>query len=174
VYPTRHVSNQVFQILDCGTRVGAPKLKFEERFWLPHQLMSRANEMAERYGQRTPSDVIYTENKLRVMRYRPQEKKPHPIPLLMTPPLIMPYYIMDLKPGKSLVAYLVSRGLDVFMIDWGVPDASDRFDTLDDYVCVTGSCCGGRPPPDGPAAHHAARLLPGWDSGNSLHGAIPG
>jgi len=109
-------------------------LKFEERFWLPHQLMSRAGEMAERYGQRTPSDVIYTENKLRVMRYQPQVEKPHPIPLLMTPPLIMPYYIMDLKPGKSLVAYLVSRGLDVFMIDWGVPDASDRFDTLDDYV----------------------------------------
>ncbi len=105
-----------------------------DRFWLPFRLMSDAPRMALRYGERTPSDIIYRENKMRVLRYRPQGDLRCPTPLVMTAPLVMPHYIMDLKPGKSLVAYLVSRGLDVFMIDWGTPDAGDRYDTLDDYV----------------------------------------
>ncbi|MBI4787353.1 MAG: alpha/beta fold hydrolase [Chloroflexi bacterium] len=105
-----------------------------DRLALPFAILSNAAGIAEQYGQRTLSQVIYRENKMRVLHYQPRVPRPYPIPLVMTAPIIMPHYIMDLRPGKSLVEYLVARGLDVFMIDWGVAAEADRFDTLDDYV----------------------------------------
>ncbi len=90
--------------------------------------------MAARHGRRTPSQVIYRENKMSVLRYESRAPGRHRLPFVMIAPIIMPHYIMDLSPGKSLVEYLVTRGLDIFMIDWGVPDDADRFDTLDRYV----------------------------------------
>ncbi len=104
-----------------------------ERFTLPFQIIANAAELAERYGERTPSDVVYAENKMRVLHYT-QACSRFPVPLVMTAPLMMPHYVMDLRPGRSLVQYLATRGLDVYMVDWGAPDDTDRFDTLDDYV----------------------------------------
>ena len=105
-----------------------------ERVWLPLAIAENTSAVAERYGQRTPSQVIYRENKMRVLHYPRGGCSCCRVPLVMTAPIIMPHYIMDLRPGKSLVKYLVDRGLDVFVVDWGVPDDSDRFDTLDRYV----------------------------------------
>jgi polyhydroxyalkanoate synthase subunit PhaC len=83
----------------------------------------------------TPADVVYTENKLRLLRYRPAAvKRRHPIPLLIVPSLINRYYILDLKPERSLVEYLRDRGFDVWMMDWGTPGPEDRFVTFDDHV----------------------------------------
>jgi len=82
----------------------------------------------------TPADVIYTENKLRLLRYRPTIERRHPIPLLLVPSIINRYYILDLKPGRSLVEYLRERGFDVWMIDWGTPGPEDRFVTFDYHI----------------------------------------
>lgn len=82
----------------------------------------------------TPHDVVYRENKLRVLHYHPIAEKVYPIPLLIVPALINRYYILDLKPGRSLVEYLIGRGLDVYMLDWGIPDDEDRFLTFDHYI----------------------------------------
>jgi polyhydroxyalkanoate synthase len=42
--------------------------------------------------------------------------------------------MMDLEPDRSLIRGLLSRGLDVYLIDWGYPDGADRFTTLEDYL----------------------------------------
>jgi polyhydroxyalkanoate synthase len=54
--------------------------------------------------------------------------------LLVVYALVNRPYMMDLEPDRSLIRGLLSRGLDVYLIDWGYPDGSDRFTTLEDYL----------------------------------------
>lgn len=83
----------------------------------------------------TPADVVHTENKWRLLRYRPRaEGLAYTTPVLMVPSLINRHYVLDLMPGKSLAEYLVARGHDLYCIDWGTPGDEDRFLTFDD-VC---------------------------------------
>ncbi len=83
---------------------------------------------------KTPADEVYGEGKLRLLRYRAPAGRRLPIPLLIVPSLINRYYLLDLVPGRSLIEYLVSRNLDVFVIDWGAPGPEDRGTTFDHYV----------------------------------------
>ncbi|MBI3205070.1 MAG: alpha/beta fold hydrolase [Myxococcales bacterium] len=83
----------------------------------------------------TPSDVVFAENKWRLLRYRPRsEGVAHATPVLLVPSLINRHYVLDLLPGKSFVEWFVARGHDVFCIDWGTPGDEDRYLTFDD-VC---------------------------------------
>lgn len=83
----------------------------------------------------TPSDVVFAENKWRLLRYRPRAGGPaFPTPVLLVPSLINRHYVLDLMPGKSLVEFLVARGHDVFVIDWGTPGDEDRYVDFDE-VC---------------------------------------
>ncbi|MFQ5846854.1 MAG: class III poly(R)-hydroxyalkanoic acid synthase subunit PhaC [Candidatus Methylomirabilales bacterium] len=84
----------------------------------------------------TPHDVVYQENKLRLLHYHPVAEKVSPLPLLMVPAMINRYYVLDLKPGRSLVEYLLTRGVDVYMLDWGIPGPEDRALTWDHYISV--------------------------------------
>ncbi|HEY1957200.1 MAG TPA: alpha/beta fold hydrolase [Polyangiaceae bacterium] len=81
----------------------------------------------------TPSDVVFTENKWRLLRYR-SDRVTHARPILLVPSLINRHYVLDLLPGKSLAEWLVARGWDVYCIDWGTPGPEDRYVTFDD-VC---------------------------------------
>jgi polyhydroxyalkanoate synthase len=56
------------------------------------------------------------------------------VPLLLVYALINKPYILDLTPGNSLVEYLVNRGFDVYLLDWGTPGYEDKSMKLDDYV----------------------------------------
>lgn len=82
----------------------------------------------------TPADTLYTEGPLRLMRYRPLVETLLPVPVLCVPSLINRYYIMDLTPERSLVRYLLSQGLDVYMLDWGTATPADCRCSLDDYI----------------------------------------
>lgn len=82
----------------------------------------------------TPREEIYREDKLRLYRYRPVVSNPHPVPLLIVYALVNRPYMMDLQSDRSLVRRLIEAGIDVYLIDWGYPDGSDRFLTLDDYL----------------------------------------
>ncbi len=84
----------------------------------------------------TPADVVFAENKLRLLRYRRPEGAParYETPILLGPSLINRHYVMDLMPGKSMAEWLVHRGHDVFCIDWGTPGPEDRYVTFDD-IC---------------------------------------
>lgn len=82
----------------------------------------------------TPSEVIYTEDKMRLIHYIPVVEKPSPTPVLVTYALVNRYYILDLQPDKSVIRKLLSEGFDLYVIDWGYPSGSDRYITLDDYI----------------------------------------
>src|SRR5690348_9749511 len=82
----------------------------------------------------TPSEVVYAENKLRLLHYTPVVERPARVPLLIVPSPLYRYSILDLVPGSSLVGYLVQHGIDVYLLDWGIPGRADRYVTFDQYV----------------------------------------
>ena len=82
----------------------------------------------------TPSEVIYEEDRLKLLHYRDSEPPRYRTPLLFVYALVNRPYILDLKPGRSVVAHFVNRGFDTYLVDWGVPTHADRHLTLDDYI----------------------------------------
>jgi len=82
----------------------------------------------------TPRDLIYSENKIKLYRYRPLVSNPHEVPVLLVYALVNRPYMVDLQRERSLVRRLLEAGIDVYLVDWGYPDRSDRFLTLDDYL----------------------------------------
>jgi polyhydroxyalkanoate synthase subunit PhaC len=81
----------------------------------------------------TPSEVVWEENKWKLLRYQGGSRSLR-TPVLLVPSLINRHYVLDLAPGKSVVEYLVAQGHDVYIIDWGTPGPEDRFLTLDDIA----------------------------------------
>ena len=75
----------------------------------------------------TPHDVVWTENKWRLLRFRPVGELRHKTPILLVPSLINRWYVLDLAPGRSFAGWLVEQGHDVYIIDWGSP--GPRIDT---------------------------------------------
>jgi polyhydroxyalkanoate synthase len=74
-----------------------------------------------------------------LLQYTPATPKVRAIPLLMIPPQINRHYVMDLSPGRSLVEFAVSQGIQAFMIVWRNPSSlrgEGRWG-LDDYVAAT-------------------------------------
>jgi polyhydroxyalkanoate synthase subunit PhaC len=71
----------------------------------------------------SPGAVVYREEMFELLQYAPATPKVRAIPLVMFPPEINRYYIMDLAPGRSLVEWAVSQGIQVFMVVWRNPDA---------------------------------------------------
>jgi polyhydroxyalkanoate synthase len=82
----------------------------------------------------TPTHAVYREDNLRLLRYESDVEKRYRTPLLFVFALVNRPYILDLRPGKSVVAQFVNRGFDVYNIDWGVPADGDRYLGLEDYV----------------------------------------
>ena len=84
----------------------------------------------------TPKEAVYTEDKVTLYHYKnPSGKKAeNKTPLLICYALVNRPYMTDLQEGRSTVRGLLDAGQDVYLIDWGYPDRSDRFLTLDDYI----------------------------------------
>ncbi|KCZ71841.1 poly(R)-hydroxyalkanoic acid synthase, class III, PhaC subunit [Candidatus Methanoperedens nitroreducens] len=82
----------------------------------------------------TPSEIIYTEDKMKLLHYIPTAEKQHPVPILVVYALVNRYYILDLQPDKSVIRRLLDKGFDIYIIDWGYPSGVDRYLTIDDYV----------------------------------------
>ncbi|MEH7072771.1 class III poly(R)-hydroxyalkanoic acid synthase subunit PhaC [Neobacillus drentensis] len=82
----------------------------------------------------TPKEVIWTRNKTKLYRYISDQPKKHKVPLLFVYALINKPYILDLTKGGSLIEFLVERGFDVYLLDWGSPGYEDRHMKLDDYI----------------------------------------
>lgn len=84
----------------------------------------------------TPHRVVHRKDKLRLLHYRSRARKVHKTPVLLVYALINKPYILDLLPGHSVVEALLKAGLDVYLLDWGVPDEEERYKTLEHYVTV--------------------------------------
>jgi polyhydroxyalkanoate synthase len=82
----------------------------------------------------TPSEIVYEEDTLRLLRYRRDTPAVYSEPVLICYALVNRPYIVDLQPDRSVVKQLLARGFDVYLIDWGVPSAADRSLTLQEYV----------------------------------------
>ena len=82
-----------------------------------------------------PSETVYTENKLELIRYEPMTEHSHTVPILIVYALINRPYILDLQPDRSVVRRLLESGHDVYLIDWNEPSRLDQHLGLQDYVC---------------------------------------
>lgn len=86
----------------------------------------------------TSGAVVYENALMQVIRYQPQCAQVHQRPLLMVPPCINKYYILDLQPANSLVLHALQAGFQVYMISWRNPRPDDGDDiagkTWDDYI----------------------------------------
>ena len=71
----------------------------------------------------SPKDVVWRRDKVQLYRYNSPGPTLGP-PLLLVMSLVSKPYVLDLTPGNSFVEALVGRGFDVYMIDWGTPDAA--------------------------------------------------
>lgn len=82
----------------------------------------------------TPSEVVYEEDRTTLLHYISDQKPRFKTPLIFVFALVNRPYILDLKPGKSVVEHFVKRGFDTYLVDWGTPTDADRHLALEDYV----------------------------------------
>ncbi|HIY70183.1 MAG TPA: class III poly(R)-hydroxyalkanoic acid synthase subunit PhaC [Candidatus Luteimonas excrementigallinarum] len=85
------------------------------------------------YGA-TPRQEVWRDGKVVLYRFIGEKKPTARVPLLMSYALVNRPYMVDLQANRSIVKGLLAQGEDVYIIDWGYPDRSDRFLTLEDYI----------------------------------------
>ncbi len=84
----------------------------------------------------TPGKVIHETRLYQLIQYAPTTDKVLEVPLVIFPPWINRFYILDLNPKKSFIAWAVAQGLSVFVVSWKSADASLADVTWDDYVAA--------------------------------------
>ncbi|MEM9697958.1 MAG: class I poly(R)-hydroxyalkanoic acid synthase [Pseudomonadota bacterium] len=82
----------------------------------------------------TPGKVVFRNRMFELIQYTPTTEKVHKTPLIIFPPWINKFYILDLKEQNSLVKYIVDQGYTLFMVSWVNPDASYADVGMEDYV----------------------------------------
>ena len=82
----------------------------------------------------TPGKVVFRNHMFELIQYSPTTQTSHEIPLVIFPPWINKYYILDLKAENSMIKWLVSQGLTVFVVSWVNPDTSYKETSLEDYI----------------------------------------
>ncbi|MDA0164336.1 hypothetical protein OM076_28960 [Solirubrobacter ginsenosidimutans] len=102
---------------------------------LPTQVDRRGFVLGENLAA-TPGAVVYRDDAFELVQYAPTTGRVRALPLLMIPPQVNKHYFLDLAPGRSLVEYLVGRGLQFFTVVWRNPSADDGGRAIDDYVAA--------------------------------------
>ena len=82
----------------------------------------------------TPGAVVLRTEVLELIQYAPQTDAVREVPLLLVPPTINKYYVLDLAPDRSLIESLVRAGQQVFIVSWRNPDARHAAWGLESYV----------------------------------------
>lgn len=99
--------------------------------------VSQTDESAFEVGRNvatTAGHVVFENELFQLLEYAPLTAEVKARPLLMVPPCINKYYILDLQPDNSLIRYAVAEGNRVFVVSWRNPDESVRHLTWDDYI----------------------------------------
>ncbi len=113
-----------------------PKL-FEEFLQINKNIIDAPNlasALEEINLEMTPYEVVYSEDKVRLLHFTPLVQKTIKTPLVIAYALINRFHILDIHPKKSWVKNLLNQGFDVYLIDWGTPTEIDRHQGFDDYV----------------------------------------
>jgi polyhydroxyalkanoate synthase len=100
-------------------------------------LVTLADREAFHVGQNiatTKGEVVYRNRMLELIQYAPTTETVHKTPLLIFPPWINKFYVMDLKPANSLIKWIVDQGFTLFVVSWVNPDASYAGTAMDDYI----------------------------------------
>ncbi|MEM7425957.1 MAG: class I poly(R)-hydroxyalkanoic acid synthase [Pseudomonadota bacterium] len=82
----------------------------------------------------SPGKVVFQNDLIQLIQYEPTTKKVYQKPLLIIPPWINKFYILDLNPQKSFIKWAVDQGLTVFVISWVNPDERLAMKTFSDYM----------------------------------------
>ena len=102
------------------------------------KLLIRQTDMdAFEVGRNTavsPGEVVFQNDLIQLIQYAPATEKVYAKPLLIIPPWINKYYILDLNPKKSMVKWLVEQGHTVFVVSWVNPDQRHGAKTWEDYM----------------------------------------
>ena len=100
-------------------------------------LVTLADSSAFRVGENiatTEGSVVYRNRMMELIQYAPTTEKVYQTPILIFPPWINKFYIMDLKPANSLIKWIVDQGFTLFVVSWVNPDASYADVGMDDYI----------------------------------------
>ncbi|MEP3639104.1 MAG: class I poly(R)-hydroxyalkanoic acid synthase [Paracoccaceae bacterium] len=96
-----------------------------------------ADETAFQLGENvatTPGKVIFRNRMLELIQYTPTTKKVHQTPIVLFPPWINKYYILDLKEQNSFVKWVVDQGYTMFVVSWINPDAAYADVGMAEYI----------------------------------------
>jgi len=100
-------------------------------------LVTLADKTAFEVGENiatTEGSVVYRNEMFELIQYAPKTKTVHKTPLVLFPPWINKFYILDLKPKNSLIQWIVEQGYTLFVVSWKNPDSSYRDVGLGDYI----------------------------------------
>ena len=100
-------------------------------------LVTLADKDAFKVGENlatTPGAVVYRNRMFELIQYTPTTETVHAVPVVIFPPWINKFYVMDLKPANSLIKWIVDQGFTLFVVSWVNPDATYSDVGMDDYV----------------------------------------
>ena len=116
-----------------GMRQLAEDLKDSEHGLRPRQTDMDAFEVGGNVAT-APGAVVYQNALIQLIQYEPATETVYRKPLLIVPPWINKFYILDLRPDNSFIRWAVARGYTVFVISWVNPDESHASLRFDDYL----------------------------------------
>ncbi len=100
-------------------------------------IVTLADKKAFKLGENlatTPGSVVFRNRMFELIQYAPSTETVHETPLIIFPPWINKFYILDLKPQNSLIKWAVDQGYTVFVVSWVNPDDAYRDTSMSDYV----------------------------------------
>jgi polyhydroxyalkanoate synthase len=100
-------------------------------------LVRLADEKAFEIGSNiatTPGKVVFRNRMFELLQFTPTTEEVHAVPLIIFPPWINKYYILDLKAQNSMIKWLVEQGYTVFIVSWVNPDRSYADVGMEDYI----------------------------------------
>ncbi len=116
-----------------------PETAFAEVQTMGRKLAASAQVLRELDGRSvqygcTRKEEVFRVDKVVLYRFRGTKPPSAEVPIVVTYALVNRPYMIDLQEDRSIVRNLLEQGEDVYLIDWGYPDAADRFLAMDDYI----------------------------------------